>query len=220
MVARICVVLIGVLRLLPILLCVIFIWYCAMRPGQTRSVSDFPTLHFLFKYLSTDDALNYPKPFLIRSQRCAAVKYRHLIHLTWVSEFFAQFYSNPKCVRICFLSLAGFVSFWVNIVETFIYRSFSIRSILRFGIRTLPQIFLTSCTSVHYCVGQLHLSSGIGFLLLPIRCMRKKNIIVFHLLPVFFLISTVNFRYNKIAQFPLSSLLGNQEFRFSSTSNS
>lgn len=48
---------------------------CSISPipkyrGQHKlnCVSDFPILHFPFKYLSTDDALNYPEPFFIRSQ--------------------------------------------------------------------------------------------------------------------------------------------------------
>lgn len=123
-----CVVLIhdtGVGRLLPMLLTSI-----ASGPHQTKRVSDFPALHFLLKYLFTDDALNYPKPFFIRAQCSSQIPSFHPSHSSagiFGLVYFAQFYSHPKCVRICFLWSTGFVSTRVNIVETFVYRSCSIR---------------------------------------------------------------------------------------------
>lgn len=99
--AHLCSVLLGCLdsrwHSLSILLRVTFLPYRASRRGQTKNVYRiFLPCIFLFKYLSTDDALNYPKAFFIRSRQMPS---SHLSAGIFTAVYFAQFYSNPESVR-------------------------------------------------------------------------------------------------------------------------
>lgn len=174
------------------------------RRGQTKMVYRiFLLCIFLFKYLSTDDALNYPKSFFIRSRQMPSFHSSHfsggLFHCKFISLNFIQI---QKVYAFVFYWRTRFVSVSVNICRNF--------HLAR--VRSQPQLAIEHCRVFIWKPRWASASIRLELVLFFIADEAEERTISF------FLLLYVNWQFSPYST-EWGIFFGNQEFRLFSFSS-